>query len=123
MSAAQEVRRLCRLSSTLWIDGDGLSARKALRAAQHLTLTAAEQPSGKLEREEWDQLRIEVFAAASRLFLRAEEPAKGLSVVRGESGFRVVEAEGLVALLGWMFFTHSSLTGTTSFDRAYCGVL
>ncbi len=78
MSAAREVRRLCRLSSTLWIDGDGLSARKALRAAQHLTLTAAEQPSGKLEREEWDQLRIEVFAAASRLFLRAEEPAKAL---------------------------------------------
>jgi DNA-binding NarL/FixJ family response regulator len=77
MDTVQEIRRLCRLSSTLWVDGDGAGARKALRAAQHLALAGSAAATSQ-EHDAWNRLRFEVLAAAGRLFLRAEEPAKAL---------------------------------------------
>lgn len=74
----QEVRRLCGLSSSLWVDGDGINARKSLQTAQHLVLTAPPPCLGESLEVSPDQLRLEVLAAAGRLFLRAEEPAKAL---------------------------------------------
>lgn len=74
------MRRLCSLSSQLWVDGDGFGARQALQEAQNLAMSTHSTPdngSGRSSRTD-RELRVEVIAAAARLFLRAEEPSKAL---------------------------------------------